>query len=254
MPGAGSRQPPAVRAFTLRKLHSLSGVVPIGVFLVLHLASQSSALGGRVAYDAAFARSDGLPFQPFLELVVVVLPLLFHASYGLVLAARSRPTVSAVPASANWMYTAQRLTGVVSLVWIVWHAMQTWVPRLGGHVATRQVYPTLVNDLSTTIEGLPVTALLYVVGVGAASFHLANGLWGAGVSWGLLHSRRAQSIAAALAVVLGLSLFVLGTSTVAVFATGHRMLGGSPGREVSPVDACEGPTPAASALPAGSAR
>lgn len=242
-----------MRAFTLRKLHSLSGVVPVGAFLVLHLLSQSRAASGRAAYDESFAWSDGLPFQPFLEVVVVGLPLLFHAGYGVVIALRSRPTISGVPASRNWMHAAQRLTGIVSLLWIVWHAGGTWVPRLTGRIATRQVYPTLMNDLSTTVEGLPLTALLYLVGVGAASFHLANGLWGAGASWGVLLTRRAQAIGGVAAVALGLALFALGTRTVVVFTTGSVMLGDAPSSEPAPLGSCVDPDPPPPAAPRGSA-
>jgi succinate dehydrogenase/fumarate reductase cytochrome b subunit (b558 family) len=208
----------------LRKLHSLSGVVPVGVFLLLHLWSQSSALRGRAAYDAAFARADRLPFQPLLEILLVLVPLVFHASYGLVLTARSRPTVGAFPTSRNWMYTAQRVTGLASFGWITWHLGQTYLPRLVGEVGARQMYPALVSALSSTTGGLPVAALATVAGVGAASFHLAHGVWSAAVSWGLLSSRRAQSAAGAAAVIGGLALFALGTNTVVFFATGARWI------------------------------
>lgn len=212
------------RAFALRKLHSLTGVAPVGLFLALHLWSQSAALRGRAAYDASFARAERLPFQPLLEIVLVLVPLVFHASYGLVLTARSRPTVGRHPTNRNWMYTAQRVTGIVSFAWILWHVGQTWLPRVVGRIDARQVHPTLVADLSWTVQGLPVAALAMVVGVGAASFHLAHGLWTAGIGWGLLLTRRAQAIASAAAVALGLGLFFLGTNTVVLFATGARMV------------------------------
>lgn len=243
------------RAFALRKLHSLTGVFPVGIFVILHLWSQSSALRGRAAHDAALARADGLPLQPLLEIVLVLVPLVFHASYGLVLAARSRPTVGAHPTNRNWMYTAQRVTGLVSFAWIVWHLGQTWLPRLVGRIGSRQVYSTLVTDLSSTVEGLPVAALVMVAGVGAASFHLANGLWGAGVSWGLLVTRRAQAIASAVAVALGLGLFLLGTNVVVLFATGTRIVVVGPSAPSEAADACA-PTAVGSraAAPAGTAR
>lgn len=234
------------RAFALRKLHSLSGVVPVGVFVVLHLWSQSSALRGRAAYDASLARADALPLQPLLEIVLVLVPLVFHASYGLVLTARSRPTVGAHPTSRNWMYTAQRVTGLVSFAWIAWHLGQTWIPRLVGHVGLRQVYPTLVADLSATRAGVPIAALITVAGVGAASFHLAHGLWSAAVGWGLLVTRRAQSAAGAAVVVLGLALFALGTNTVVFFATGARwiVVGPSPPRDDAACPPATGGAPA----------
>ena len=218
-PGADDR-----RAFALRKLHSLSGVVPVGLFLVLHLWSQSAALRGRAAYDATFARAERLPLQPLLEVVLVLVPLVFHASYGLVLTARSRPTVGRHPTNRNWMYTAQRVTGIVSFGWILWHLGQIWLPRMIGRIDARGVYPTLVAELSWTIHGLPLPALVTVIGVGAASFHLAHGLWSAAVGWGLLLTRRAQTVASAIAVVLGLGLFFLGTNVVVLFATGARLM------------------------------
>ena len=128
------------------------------------------------------------------------------------------------------------MTGIVSFGWIVWHLGQIWLPRMMGHIDARGVYPRLVADLSWTIHGLPLTALVTVIGVGAASFHLAHGLWTAAVGWGLLVTRRAQTLASALAVVLGLGLFFLGTNVVVVFATGARLvvIGPDPSPDADP--------------------
>lgn len=226
------------RAFALRKLHSLTGVAPVGLFLVLHLWSQSAALRGRAAYDASLARAERLPLQPLLEILLVLVPLVFHASYGLVLTARSRPTVGRHPTNRNWMYTAQRVTGIVSFAWILWHVGQTWLPRVMGRVDSRQMHPALVADLSWTLHGVPVAALAMVVGVGAASFHLAHGLWTAAIGWGLLLTRRAQTLASAASVALGLGLFFLGTNTVVLFATGARIVVVGPDPSVEGDAAC----------------
>src|SRR5689334_10700853 len=70
------------RAFLLRKLHSLSGVVPVGAFMVFHLWTNAKALGGQEPFDAAVRDISHTPYLPILEWGTILLPLLFHAGYG----------------------------------------------------------------------------------------------------------------------------------------------------------------------------
>lgn len=241
--------------FALRKLHSASGVLPVGVFLLLHLWTQSAVHDGRAAYDGAMDRALSIPLQPLLELVFVLIPLAFHASYGVVIALRSRPTVTAYPTARNWMHVAQRSSGAVTLIFILWHMAQTWLPRVVGEVRAVQMHPHLVEALSSTTAGLPLTALGMLVGVGAASFHFANGLWSAAVSWGLLLTRRAQSVAGGVAVVLGVVLFLAWADVTVHLATGGRVLpfGGSARVVATPEEVCRDPVPAAAPSGSGAA-
>src|SRR5580704_2142265 len=48
-------------SFLLRKLHSLSGIVPIGAFLVEHILSNFEALKGPAAYAAQVKFLNSLP-------------------------------------------------------------------------------------------------------------------------------------------------------------------------------------------------
>src|SRR5204862_336824 len=48
--------------FTLKRLHSLSGVVPIGLFLLEHLYTNARSLQGPAAFDAAVADLARLAF------------------------------------------------------------------------------------------------------------------------------------------------------------------------------------------------
>src|SRR5437868_7499055 len=69
-------------SFLLRRLHSLSGIVPIGAFLVEHFVSNSEATKGAVAYNEQVRFLTGLPFVSVLEWVFIFLPILYHAFYG----------------------------------------------------------------------------------------------------------------------------------------------------------------------------
>jgi len=63
--------------FLLRKLHSLSGIIPIGVFLIEHLLTNSRAFnwfglfhGGREEFNTAVKGIHGLPYLLLLEVFV----------------------------------------------------------------------------------------------------------------------------------------------------------------------------------------
>ena len=58
---------PSLRAgegnsFLLRRLHSLSGIIPIGAFLLEHFISNSEAMNGATAYNDQVKFLTGLPF------------------------------------------------------------------------------------------------------------------------------------------------------------------------------------------------
>lgn len=211
------------RRFALRRLHSLSGVVPVGVFLVLHLASTSVALQGQEAFERSQREAREAPFRLVAEIVLVMLPLAFHALYGVKLAFEPRHNTGRYPYSRNWMYAAQRLTGLLSLAFIVWHAGELWLPRVSGQLSEEQVYPALCESLSTTRYGVPWVALAYLLGIAVSVFHFANGLWGFCVSWGITATRRSQRVSATVFGLVGLALFALGANTTIYFATGARV-------------------------------
>src|SRR5258707_1834827 len=78
---------PPIRAgkgysFLLRRLHSLSGIIPVGAFLLEHFISNAFATNGPKAYADQVKFLTGLPFVPILETVGIYIPLLYHALYG----------------------------------------------------------------------------------------------------------------------------------------------------------------------------
>lgn len=207
----------------LRKLHSLSGVVPVGVFLVVHLWDNARALDGRRAFDAAAERGAHFPYFLLLELFGIWLPLLFHGLYGVKMAFEARPNVTRYPHSFNWMYVVQRATGLVAFVFIAYHFWQFRMQLLLGKMSRADFFPALCAQLSSTHAGIPVMALFYLTGIAACVFHFANGLYGFCFSWGITLSRRATRIAQGVFAVAGVLLFVMAANTVIYFATGSRL-------------------------------
>jgi succinate dehydrogenase/fumarate reductase cytochrome b subunit (b558 family) len=229
---------PAKRGFLLRRLHSLSGVVPVGVFLVEHLWTNAKATAGQPSFDRAVREINHLPLLPVIEIFGIFLPLAFHALYGVKLALDGRPNVIRYPYSRNWLYTMQRVTGLVAFVFICWHLWEFRIAKLLGRMGPDEFYPMLALHLSSTIRGLPVMAVVYLIGVGASVLHFANGLWAFSFSWGLCVSRRSQRLFAVGYAAFGALILFMGLSTVLYFATGARFLSFPQAASSSTLDRC----------------
>jgi succinate dehydrogenase/fumarate reductase cytochrome b subunit (b558 family) len=212
------------RPFLLRKLHSLTGTLPVGGFLLFHFWTNAKALQGQQRYDDAVADIAHMPYLPVLEIALVLLPLAFHALYGVKLVFEGKPNVGSYTFSRNWMYTVQRVTGLLAFAFIGFHLWEYWGQKLLGRMAPEEFYPRLCGNMSSTVAGVPLIGVVYVLGIAACVFHFANGLWGFCFSWGITVSRRAQQLAAVAFGVVGLAVFVLGANTAIYFATGAPAL------------------------------
>jgi succinate dehydrogenase/fumarate reductase cytochrome b subunit (b558 family) len=222
---------PRHRGFLLRRLHSLSGIFPVGIFLLEHLWTNAQALGGQEAFDRAVRSISGLALLPLLEIFGIFLPLAFHALYGIKLAFEGRPNVTAYPLARNWFYVMQRVTGLIALVFIALHLWEFRIAKLLGDMSPRDFYPELSARLSSTSGGggggggVPLLAIGYLVGIAASVVHFANGVWTFSFSWGIFVSRRSQRAFGVACAVFGALVFILGANTAIYFATGAQLAG-----------------------------
>src|SRR5580693_4909937 len=113
--------PSADRHFWLRRLHSLSGIVPIGGFLAFHLYENYHAMLGAEAYNEMTRTLQRLPLAVAAEIFIIAVPILFHGIYGLFVTATSKPNVYLNSHVRNWMYFLQRVTGVIVFAFILFH-------------------------------------------------------------------------------------------------------------------------------------
>jgi succinate dehydrogenase / fumarate reductase cytochrome b subunit len=202
-------------SFLLRRLHSLSGIVPVGAFLFEHiLISNSTAIGlnGPSAYARQVSFLGNLPLVFFLELFGIWLPIAFHALYGFYIWYRGDGNTVAYPWSGNWMYTAQRWTGGIAFAYIVWHV---YTMRFLGddlHAHPELSFGKVQHEVMQT--GL---FLFYVVGLIAASWHFAYGIWLFSAKWGIVSGDKAQKRLLAVCLALFLLLSGVGLASLASF-------------------------------------
>lgn len=189
--------------FWLRRLHSLSGLFPIGAFLLEHMFSNSFILKGPEAYNNQIAFLMNLPFVVFLEVAFIYLPILYHSLYGFYIWFTGRPNLGAYPYPANWLYSAQRWTGLLSFIYIAYHAYHT-----------RVVYALYGTEVSYArmeeLMSIPWMFWFYLVGMAAVTFHFANGLWGFFITWGMTVGPKARNVSGVACAGLGIALFAVG--------------------------------------------
>ncbi len=175
-------------SFLLRRLHSLSGIIPVGAFLFEHiLISNATAISGPAAYARQVRFLASLPVVPILELFGIWLPILFHAGYGFYIWYRGETNVADYPWTGNWMYTAQRWTGGIAFAYILWH---TYTMRFSG--IDLHAYPgASFGKVQAEVFHTPLF-LFYVVGLIAASWHFAYGIWLFCAKWGIVTGEKAR--------------------------------------------------------------
>ena len=91
--------------FTLKRLHSLTGVVPLGLFLLEHLYTNARSLQGPEAFDQAAADLAGLPFVVLHEAFGIWLPILFHMVVGSVISTTAQANAGQHGYARNSQYT-----------------------------------------------------------------------------------------------------------------------------------------------------
>ncbi len=160
-----------------RRLHSLSGVVPLGAYVLIHIWVTASIGSSLALYDRQVGFLHGGVLLGLLEIVLVLVPLAYHAVYGII---RSLQPREVEPGSHGYdndlMLTLQRASGMAVLVFTVLHVWefrgQTW----GGGLPVGSYSTKLVADLSSTTWGIPWIALGYLAGIAATLFHLVAGM------------------------------------------------------------------------------
>lgn len=200
--------------FLWRRLHSLTGVFPVGVFLINHLLTNSTAFLKPVHFDEHVQWLNSLPWLLSIEFVGIFLPLAYHAAYGVVIALQGRPNARHYPYMDNWRYTLQRVTAWITLVFILVHLGHFRFAHWFGGVDYKEVSPdffahTQAGFLDVWVP-LWVLMTLYLVGLAAAVFHLANGLVTFCITWGITVGDAARRKVGVAAGALGVLLFVWG--------------------------------------------
>ncbi|MCL5677537.1 MAG: succinate dehydrogenase [Firmicutes bacterium] len=188
----------------------MAGVIPVGIFLLLHLTINASAIDGAAAYNATIQKMETLPALIALEWVLIYIPLYFHAIYGIIVTLDARNNFLRYTYTRNWLFYLQRVTAYITLVFVTYHI---WALRIAKALGLREVsFATMVQEVHN-----PWMLAFYVIGVIAAVYHFTNGLFTFGITWGVTVGPRAQRVAGYIWGVLFLAMSAAGVGALVSF-------------------------------------
>jgi succinate dehydrogenase / fumarate reductase cytochrome b subunit len=209
--------------FLIRRLHSLSGLIPVGAYMTVHLIVNASLLNGAGTFQSNVNQIHSLgELLPFVEWAFIFLPIIFHAVVGVWIIRSGKPNQDHYRYAANWRYTLQRWTGVIAIVFIFTHVFHLhgwfhsdwWLESVAKPLGMAQFKPyNAASTLGMAMQGY-VWPAFYVVGIVASVFHLANGVWTMGITWGVWISPRAQRNASYICAAGGALLLLVGLSAL----------------------------------------
>lgn len=205
--------------FLIRRLHSLSGLIPVGAYMVVHLLTNASVLDSPGTFQKNVNQIHALGNALVLvEWLFIFIPLLFHAIFGVVIIRGGLPNVSSYPLSGNIRYSLQRASGMIAFFFIMWHVFhmhgwfhaESYLKSVAEPLGGAQFKP--YNAASTAAHALRhwSVQMLYAIGVLACVFHLANGIWTMGITWGVWVSPAAQRRANYVSIAFGAGLALVG--------------------------------------------
>lgn len=208
------------KTFLLRKLHQLTGIVPLGLFFFVHMYTNSAAMNGAENFNKHVQDIHDIPYLLFLEISGIFLPLAFHSIYGIFISAEARNNVFGYGYARNWFYFLQRATGVFLFIFLLFHILNLrfgvlpGLPSFGNPVAGNadQAFTIVSKEFQ---NGLIL--FFYILGVAATAWHLAYGFFLFAVDWGIIIGEKAQKYALYGSLALAFALFAVGTNAAIAF-------------------------------------
>lgn len=191
---SAARAGSGARHFLLRRTHSLTGIL-FGGYIIVHLLVNATLIQGQLPHDVfqeQVNKIHSLPFLLAIEWVFIFIPIIFHTIYGIWITVRAEPNPVHYPYYKNIFYTLQRISAMFIVAFLLFHVLG----MKGFFGSTLEFEPATGRAAASTARHInahwAIAYIVYPLGILASTFHLANGFWTAGVTWGLTVSKAAQ--------------------------------------------------------------
>ena len=206
------------RTFLLRKLHQITGIVPLGIYFLVHMYTNSTVMSGEKVFEDHVTDIHHLPYLLFVEVFGIFLPLIFHSVYGIVISAEARPNIGNYGYGRNWFYLFQRITGIFLFLFLTFHILNLRFGMIPGLNTTPVAgNANLAFDIVAREFTIPWVMILYVLGITATAWHLAYGIFLFLVDWGIVIGEKAQKYLLYASVGLAVFLSVVGINAAVAF-------------------------------------
>lgn len=200
------------------RLGSFIAVVPLSLWTVNHLWDNLAAFSGAQAWQSSVT-TYAHPFSMALGFIISLVPLLLHTGWGLARLFSFRPNNLAYNNYGNFKYILQRVTALGALGFIGAHVWKAFLaPRLFNGA------PEAFDDIAREMRFHGPTLVVYLLGTLGTVFHLANGLQGFGMAWGIFASDRSMRRFEPVVIIIFLVLLAMAWGTIfALYQAGEAL-------------------------------
>src|SRR5262249_30279038 len=152
------------------------------------------SLRGELEFNVVVTTIGYAPFVQLLEIAVILIPILFHAIYGMFIVAEMQGpggNVSYYGYGRNWLYVLQRWSGVIAFLYICFHVYDTTINKYlielgrGGEIGHAQGFQSVAFKAMAWRMANPLYLAFQLTGVAAAAIHLGNGILNFCIRWGI---------------------------------------------------------------------
>jgi len=205
--------------YALHKLHSLTGVVPVGYYMVQHLALNTFTLAGPQYFNNVIHFFEAMPKHLLLGLEIfgIWIPMLFHAVYGLFINSRGLKN-NTVPQYAkyreNRYYSFQRWSGIFIFIFLCYHVASTTGVKMYTNSTESIEYAAMAAKF--TANGY-IMFVFYALGILTSTYHFSYGLWSFCIRWGITVSEKSQARMFKISGGVFVGLLLMGWAALAGF-------------------------------------
>lgn len=184
--------------FYLRRLHSICGIVPMALFLLEHILTNSEALGGPAASNEAIGLIELIPHNIMfiIEVFGLAVPFLFHMIYGLYIVFQAKTNPTHYGYARNWQFSLQRWTALLLFVFLFIHVIDLRI--IGKGINGVPISYALVHEMFNNWGWF----IFYLVSMLAAITHMCNGITTFCMTWGIAEGPRIQTFISRLMTLI----------------------------------------------------
>jgi len=202
--------------FVMHRIHSITGVMPVGYYMVQHLVLNANSIAGPEKFNGVIEFFESMPKHLLLviEAGMIWIPLLFHAVYGLFIISRAKNNyfTTKYKWSENRMFFLQRISGLAVFAFLIYHVLTTTVAKYVSGNAETIKYAGMSERFHN-----PIILAAYVLGILAASYHLGYGLWNFCIRWGITVTEAAQQRIQKISGVVFVAITLIGWAALVGF-------------------------------------
>jgi succinate dehydrogenase / fumarate reductase cytochrome b subunit len=147
-----------------------------------------------------------------LEWVFIFLPILYHGLYGIWIWLRGKSNVVYYPWAGNWMYVAQRWTGLIAILYIGQHVYRQRFSGVSLPEHPGAAFAKVQHELAN-----PWMLAVYVIAMVAICWHFSYGIWLFAAKWGITPGAMARKRFGYVCAGFGVVILAIGLASIWAF-------------------------------------